>query len=56
MVTQVFSTKPLLAYGELRDAIMHARGITKRYAEKYIATLQPEFIRQTAGGLYERSK
>jgi len=55
-VAQVFSAKSVLTYGELREAVMQVRGITKRYAEKYIATLQPGFVRQTSGGLYERSK
>jgi 5S rRNA maturation endonuclease (ribonuclease M5) len=52
ILAQVFTAKPLLAYGELRTAIMQIRGITQRPAEKYIASLQPKFIHQTASGLY----
>jgi 5S rRNA maturation endonuclease (ribonuclease M5) len=53
ILTQVFKEKPLLSYSELRTAIMQIRGITQRPAEKYIASLQPKFIHQTASGLYE---
>jgi 5S rRNA maturation endonuclease (ribonuclease M5) len=52
ILAQVFTSKPLLSYGELRASIMQIRGITQRTAEKYIASLQPKFIHQTASGFY----
>ena len=52
VLAQVFEAAPLLSYTDLRGAIMRIRGITQRAAEKYIASLQPKFIKQTASGLY----
>jgi AAA domain len=52
ILAQVFNAALLLSYSDLRGAIMRIRGITQRAAEKYIAHLQPKFIRQTASGLY----
>ncbi len=53
ILAEVFSAAPLLSYTDLRGAIMRIRGITQRTAEKYITSLQPKFIHQTANGLYE---
>ena len=53
ILSRVFSVKAVLSYGDLRGEIMRIRGITQRAAEKYIAHLQPDFIRQTGSGLYE---
>jgi hypothetical protein len=52
ILRQVFKAAPLLSYTDLRGAIMRIRGITQRAAEKYIASLLPKFIHQTASGLY----
>jgi 5S rRNA maturation endonuclease (ribonuclease M5) len=52
ILAQVFTAAPLLSYTDLRGAIMRIRGITQRASEKYIASLQPKFIHQTASGLY----
>ena len=52
VLVRIFTSKPLLSYGELRTAIMENRGVTQRTAEKFIASLQPRYIHQTGSGLY----